>query len=70
MLTKRTAPSTSLSLSHALIERSEAKVEMANEKMMNGRYIASVVAVLPKYYVVIIKGLKVRGSFLWKTTTA
>ena len=50
-----------ISLSHALIERSEAKVEMANEKMMNGRYIASVVAVLPKYYVVIIKGLKVRG---------
>lgn len=50
-----------ISLSHALIERSEAKVEMANEKMLNGRYIASVVAVLPKYYVVIIKGLKVRG---------
>ncbi len=29
--------------------------------MLNGRYMATIVAVLPNYYVAIITGLKIRG---------
>lgn len=47
--------------SHSLVERLEAKVETASEKMLNGRYLATVVATLKDYYVVIITGLKIRG---------
>lgn len=47
--------------SHSLVERLEAKVETANESMVNGRYMATVVAVIKGYYVVIITGLKIRG---------
>lgn len=48
-------------LSHALVERLEAKVEQVSDRLINGRYAATVVAVLPKYYVIIINGLKIRG---------
>lgn len=48
-------------LSHALVERLEAKVETVSDKMLNGRYMATIVAVLPNYYVAIITGLKIRG---------
>lgn len=51
----------SVDFSHALVERLEAKVETASDRMLNGRYLATVVAVLKEYYVVIITGLKIRG---------
>lgn len=47
--------------SHALVEQLEAKVERVNDRLLGGRYAATVVAVLQKYYVVIINGLKIRG---------
>lgn len=50
-----------ISLSHALIERSEAKVETVSERMINGRYGATVVAVTDRFYFVIIDGMKIRG---------
>lgn len=50
-----------ISLSHALIERSEAKVETVSERMINGRYDATVVASNDKFYFVIIEGMKIRG---------
>lgn len=50
-----------ISFSHSLVERCEAKVETASERMLNGRYMATVVAVIKGYYVVIITGLKIRG---------
>lgn len=50
-----------ISFSHSLVERCNAKVETASERMVNGRYMASVVAVIKGYYVVIITGLKIRG---------
>lgn len=48
-------------LSHSLVERLEAKVETVSDKMLNGRYMATIVAVLPNYYVAIITGFKIRG---------
>lgn len=48
-------------LSHSLVERLEAKVECVSDRLIGGRYSATVVADLPKYYVVIINGLKLRG---------
>lgn len=48
-------------LSHSLVERLEAKVERVSDRLINGRYAATVVADLQKYYVVIINGLKIRG---------
>ena len=48
-------------LSHSLVERLEAKVETVSDKMLNGRYMATIAAVLPNYYVAIITGLKIRG---------
>lgn len=50
-----------VAFSHSLVERLEAKVETASDRMLNGRYLATVVAVLKEYYVVIITGLKIRG---------
>ena len=50
-----------ISLSHALIERSEAKVETVSERMLNARYDATVVASNDKFYFVIIEGMKIRG---------
>lgn len=47
--------------SHSLIERLDSNVPQVNEGMINGRYDATIVAVLPKHYVVIIKGEKIRG---------
>lgn len=50
-----------IALSHALIERSEAKVETVSERMINGRYDATVVASNENFYFVIIDGMKIRG---------
>ena len=36
-------------------------MEQVSDRLINGRYAATVVAVLPKYYVIIINGLKIRG---------
>lgn len=50
-----------IEFSHSAVERIEAKVETASESMISGRYMATVVAVIKGYYVVIITGLKIRG---------
>lgn len=51
----------SATFSHALVERLEAKVEVVSERLIGGRYKATVVALIPDYYVVIINCLKIRG---------
>ena len=50
-----------IALSHSLIERSQAKVETVSERMINGRYDATVVGSNDKFYFVIIEGMKIRG---------
>ena len=50
-----------IALSHSLIERSQAKVETVSERMINGRYDATVVGSYDKFYFVIIEGMKIRG---------
>ena len=47
--------------SHSLVERLQAKVETVSDKMIGGRYGATVMAVLPEYYIVMVTGLKIRG---------
>lgn len=51
----------SISFSRALIERHQAKVETVSERMINGRYNATVVGSGNNFYFVIIDGLKIRG---------
>lgn len=48
-------------LSHALVERLEAKVEPVSDKLVGGRYMAKIVGVATNHYIAIITGLKIRG---------
>lgn len=50
-----------LHVSHATLERMEAKVETVNESMINARYLATIVSVTDRYYHAILNGMKIRG---------
>ena len=52
----------SIHVSHALLERMEAKVETVNDSMIGARYLATIVNVTDRFYHAILNGMKIRGA--------